>query len=214
MLSTFPPDVVSGSPFSTFDDGFTPWESSSELFSIFQFPKSNSELNTGLSDIFFQSVKPVNSSSPNYVDQTRLNCSKESSLADPVMDERRLRRMISNRESAKRSRMRKQQQFESLRNQVNCLRNKKVEISNRLQFTLYHCHCVQTENDRLLSEHRVLHRRLVNIRQNLYFRQLSTIIKAIPTYNLLIKKQNHIGLLEKWTKNWELSLSFPLFLCK
>ncbi|CAL0311600.1 unnamed protein product [Lupinus luteus] len=65
----------------------------------------------------------------------------------PIVEERRRRRVISNRESARRSRMRKQRHLENLRNQVNLFRVDNREIKTRLQFLVNHCNHVRTEND-------------------------------------------------------------------
>ncbi|CAN0917764.1 bZIP transcription factor 44 [Linum grandiflorum] len=94
-----------------------------------------------------------------------------------AMDERKRRRMISNRESARRSRMRKQRHLENLRNQLSRLRLENRELTNRLRFISYHCHLVRTDNDRLRSEHSMLRRKLSNIRQILMFR-----LAATPTW--------------------------------
>ncbi|XP_022149535.1 basic leucine zipper 43-like [Momordica charantia] len=187
--ATFPSDAILGSSFLTCDGGFNPWESS-EPFSIFQFSKPNFDFDTGLADIFLQPVESVNSSSSRSI-HAKLNIDQiDSNRTDVMDDERRQRRMLSNRESAKRSRIRKQKQFESLRNQVNQLRIKKVEISNRLRFALFHCHRVLTENDRLQSEHVVLRRKLLVIRHNLLFRQLQQLFSE---QFQPITKNNHIG---------------------
>ncbi|KAK6287724.1 hypothetical protein POUND7_013903 [Theobroma cacao] len=92
--------------------------------------------------------------------------------------------MISNRESARRSRMRKQKHLENLRNQVNRLRIENRELTNRLRFVLYHCHRVRTDNDRLRSEYSMLQQKFWDIRQILLFKQLQQFSSAWPCNNV------------------------------
>ncbi|KAE8704100.1 phytosulfokines 3-like [Hibiscus syriacus] len=96
----------------------------------------------------------------------------ESNQTVSIIDERKRRRMVSNRESARRSRMSKQRHLENLRNQANQLRIENQQLSNRLRFLLYHSHRVRTENDRLRSEYSVLRQKLSDIHQILLFKQL------------------------------------------
>ncbi|KAF9604564.1 hypothetical protein IFM89_008008 [Coptis chinensis] len=85
-----------------------------------------------------------------------------------VIDERKKRRMISNRESARRSRMRKQQHLDELINKVEQLKKENVEILQRVNATSQVYVNVESENsilraqmselsDRLLSLNSVLH---------------------------------------------------------
>ncbi|KAL7608784.1 basic leucine zipper 4 [Lactuca sativa] len=89
-----------------------------------------------------------------------------------VMDERKRRRMISNRESARRSRMRKQKHLENLRNQMNRLKTNNREVANRLRVVNLHGKLVREENQRLRSESVMLQQKLWDIRQVLLVRQL------------------------------------------
>ncbi|KAE8701167.1 putative DUF26 domain-containing protein 2 precursor [Hibiscus syriacus] len=107
----------------------------------------------------------------------------ESNQTVPIMDERKRRRMISNRESARRSRMRKQRHLENLRNQANQLRIENQQLSNRLRFLLYHSHRVRTDNDRLRSEYSML-------RQILLFKQLQQFpSSAWPCNNVTVMSE-------------------------
>ncbi|XP_061338954.1 bZIP transcription factor 53-like [Gastrolobium bilobum] len=148
MLSALPAsDTLFGNPFSAFDGCFTPWDGPDFCLAF----KPNSP-------------KPVTSSSGS-------DDPNKTHVAS-VMDERRRRRMISNRESARRSRMRKQKHLENLRNQVNLVRIENRELSNGLQFLLHHCDRVRTENDWLRSERTRLRQKLSNISQILVLQQL------------------------------------------
>ncbi|KAJ8769285.1 hypothetical protein K2173_002489 [Erythroxylum novogranatense] len=188
MLSNTPAifsDVpVPESPFSSFENEFTPWDSCELFSSVPHSPTKPVGSNLGSDEPNQSDQYPANSNS----------CSDDPSRAVSDIDERKRRRMISNRESARRSRMRKQRHLENLRNQVHRLKIENRELTNKLRYVLLHCHSVQTENDRLQSEHSVLRRKLLNIRQVLMFRQLQqqftsawpcNIITTEPTPSLI-----------------------------
>ncbi|XP_047332640.1 basic leucine zipper 43-like [Impatiens glandulifera] len=74
-----------------------------------------------------------------------------------MVDERKKRRMISNRESARRSRMRKQKHLDELCSQVMRLRMENQNLINKLNHVA-ECHDkVQRENTRLKEEASDLH---------------------------------------------------------
>ncbi|KAF5187374.1 basic leucine-zipper [Thalictrum thalictroides] len=138
---------------SVFDDeGFTPWESQELLMSS-----------------LLQQHDPLNTS--NSTNSTNSGSDELTTRPEPD-DDRKTRRMISNRESARRSRMRKQRHLEDLRNQVNRLRLDNRELTNQLKLINHHCHILKIDNSRLLSESTILRQRLSDIRRILIFRQL------------------------------------------
>ncbi|KAF4357427.1 hypothetical protein CsatB_007818 [Cannabis sativa] len=89
--------------------------------------------------------------------------SEGSSRAVYSVDERKLRRMISNRESARRSRWRKKRHLEELTEQVNQLKAENRDLKNRLGHMAQQCHVAWTENDRLSSEFLALQSRLSDL---------------------------------------------------
>lgn len=91
--------------------------------------------------------------------------SEGSSRAVYSVDERKLRRMISNRESARRSRWRKKRHLENLTDQVNRLKVQNRELKNRLGLVAQQCHVAWRENDRLSSEFLALQSRLSDLCQ-------------------------------------------------
>ncbi|KAI4383452.1 hypothetical protein MLD38_009286 [Melastoma candidum] len=139
--TAFLPDPLPFSSFEDFPDGFfTEYEPSPD-------PKSISGPDGPSLDHY----------SPNCNSAVSL---EHSSPAVTVMDERKRRRMLSNRESARRSRVRRQKHLESVRDQVNRLRLENQEISTRLTMILYHGRCLGFENSQLRSDN-------LNLRQKL-----------------------------------------------
>lgn len=148
MLSAIPSsDPLVGYPFTAFDDGLMPWDFP-DILSTFTPTSSN----------------PVTSSSgsgePNPTEEEQ---KPVANYSNRTIEDRKLRRMISNRESARRSRMRKQRHLENLRNQVNHFRIENQELNNGLQFLLHNLNCLRTQNEWLRSEQTVLQQKLSQI---------------------------------------------------
>ncbi|KAK8265501.1 hypothetical protein V6Z12_D12G181900 [Gossypium hirsutum] len=81
-----------------------------------------------------------------------------------IIDERKQRRMISNRESARRSRMRKQKHLDELLSQVVRLRNENQSLIDKLKH-VSDCHDqVVQENARLKEEASDLRRMVTDLR--------------------------------------------------
>ncbi|XP_050266351.1 basic leucine zipper 4-like [Quercus robur] len=97
--------------------------------------------------------------------------SEGSSRAVYNDNERRLRRMISNRESARRSRWRKKKHVENLSSQMNRLELENQELKKRLGSALRQCHVVWGENERLRFESVALQARLSNLYRILFTMQ-------------------------------------------
>ncbi|CAN0905769.1 Basic leucine zipper 4, partial [Linum grandiflorum] len=79
------------------------------------------------------------------------------------VDERKERRMKSNRESARRSRWRKKRHLEKLTEQAKRLKVENQELKYMLGSTLSQCHVVRRENQRLRSESVALRGRLTHL---------------------------------------------------
>ncbi|KAK4749470.1 hypothetical protein SAY87_026919 [Trapa incisa] len=164
MTSLFPagilPEPIAGFPFPSFETTFAPWD----YYNLDLESTTSSQL----------SPEPVISGSSKESVQDHVNSSpnvqKPTSEASTV-DERKQRRKISNRDSARRSRMRKQEHLETLRNQANRLRIENMQLTYRLQFALDRCYRARTDNDRLMSERITLHQKLVYVVQVMLLRQ-------------------------------------------
>ncbi|XP_073266625.1 uncharacterized protein [Populus alba] len=95
-------------PFQFFENGFTPWDCLDAFPSAPPSPKPFGS-SSGSDESNRLGQNPDNSNSNSGSD--------EPNPPVPAIDERKRRRMVSNRESARRSRMRKQKHMDNLRNQ-------------------------------------------------------------------------------------------------
>ncbi|XP_004498959.1 basic leucine zipper 4 [Cicer arietinum] len=98
-----------------------------------------------LEELFSLINQPVDPTSPG-------SGSQGSNQAVYSIPERKLRRMQSNRESARRSRWRKKRHVENLTSDLNRLRLENRELKNRLGLTMNYNLLLSTENQCLKSE--------------------------------------------------------------
>ncbi|CAM8987171.1 hypothetical protein QQ045_008107 [Rhodiola kirilowii] len=82
-----------------------------------------------------------------------------------LLDERKRKRMISNRESARRSRMRKQKQLDDLIAQVGQLTHENNQIISTINNTTHHYLDIEAENLVLRAQHQELNYRLQYLNQ-------------------------------------------------
>lgn len=92
-----------------------------------------------------------------------------------VMDQRKRKRMISNRESARRSRMRKQKHLDDLTAQVAQLRKEKDQIIIGLNFTTQEFDRVEAENSVLRARVVELSHRLESLNEIISFLNASSV---------------------------------------
>ncbi|GMI74502.1 basic leucine-zipper 44 [Hibiscus trionum] len=86
-----------------------------------------------------------------------------------LMNERKRKRMVSNRESARRSRMRKQKHLDDLQAQITQLRNDSQQILNRVNITTQHYLNVEAENSVLRAQENELRHRLQSLNEIIGF---------------------------------------------
>ncbi|XP_022737337.1 basic leucine zipper 43-like [Durio zibethinus] len=131
-------------------------------------PQGNSSLHpdssTNFSNRLFPNSQihfPFHLFSPN---GSSLSTENEAREYQPsIVDDKRLRRMISNRESARRSRMRKKQQIEELQSQVDQLQTINRQLSQKLINLLESNHDFLQENAQLKEKVSTLHMVLADV---------------------------------------------------
>ena len=154
-------DHLSGEPgfFQTAGFSFSPWDTQENPF-----------LSPPQEPVFSFSGSDNSTPKTNSSDDGEMNPAAEYDVV--MVDERKRRRMISNRESARRSRMRKQKHLENLRNQLNRFKTGNKELTNRLRVLNLHGQLLREENQSLRYESVMLQQKLWDIRQVLLVRQL------------------------------------------
>lgn len=86
-----------------------------------------------------------------------------------LMDQRKRKRMISNRESARRSRMRKQKHLDDLALQVSQLRNENQQIVTSVNLTTQRFLAVESENSVLRAQLNELNNRFESLNEIINF---------------------------------------------
>lgn len=94
---------------------------------------------------------------------SRNSGSEGSNHTTGSIDERKRRRMISNRESARRSRWRKKMHLEELTEQLDRFTSENRELQSQLSQVVNQCHLVRMDNQRLRSESVALEARLSHL---------------------------------------------------
>lgn len=103
---------------------------------------------------------------------TTLSSSSDTNRSVYSLEERKHRRMISNRESARRSRQRKKRHLEKLVAEMNRLKGENRELKEQLCLATYRSHVVTAETELLRSEYINLQTRLFRLYPSLMSMQL------------------------------------------
>ncbi|KAI3992122.1 hypothetical protein MKX01_015013 [Papaver californicum] len=155
-----------GIPYPVIGNGFTPSENQDddggEITNFFLSLLSSSSPETTTTTTT-NSVLSTNSSLPG--DTVR-------AISEEEQQERKKRRMVSNRESARRSRMRKQKHLEDLRVKLNKMKFENREMKNRLSYSVQNTQLFRRDNEKLRFESEILRRKLSDIRRILILRKL------------------------------------------
>ncbi|KAJ4835525.1 hypothetical protein Tsubulata_046464 [Turnera subulata] len=124
-----------------------------------QNPESSSSylnriLSNSLIHVPLHMISPTTSPLSNNADSTTLNDQPtrdhhHNQQPPDISNEKRLRRMISNRESARRSRMRRKRQIEDLQSRVNHLQAMNHQLSEKVIHLLENNHQVLQDNSQL-----------------------------------------------------------------
>ncbi|OIS96986.1 PREDICTED: bZIP transcription factor 11-like [Nicotiana attenuata] len=83
-----------------------------------------------------------------------------SSSSGDLMNERKRKRMVSNRESARRSRMKKKKHLDDLMSQVEQLKEENIKIITSINATIQNYATVEAENNVLRAQMMELNQRL------------------------------------------------------
>ncbi|XP_020593211.1 bZIP transcription factor 53 [Phalaenopsis equestris] len=107
--------------------------------------------------------------------------SSSSENSGLMIDERKRKRMVSNRDSARRSRLRKQQHLDEIVNQVAHLKNENEQVEMQISLHMNHYLKVESENNILRTQIRELTDRLQSMNSVLRFvEEFSGISLDIP----------------------------------
>lgn len=106
------------------------------------------------------------------------NCGSDEDLQVLMMDQRKRKRMISNRESARRSRMRKQKHLDELVAQVAHLRNENQKILTRVNLTTQQFLTIEAENSVLRAQANELTHRLESLNEIVDFVNTNSAISS------------------------------------
>ncbi|KAJ7955430.1 BZIP transcription factor [Quillaja saponaria] len=129
-----------------------------------------------------------------------------------VMDQRKRKRMVSNRESARRSRIRKQNHLDDLISQVGQLKKENNEILSSMGITTQLCLSIEAENSILGAQMAELNNRL---------QSLNEIIDYINSSNYLLDETEGTqicedGFMNPWDNlymNQPIMASAEMFMC-
>ncbi|XP_077240372.1 bZIP transcription factor 53-like [Tasmannia lanceolata] len=106
---------------------------------------------------------------------------QNSGSDEDMMDLRKKRRMLSNRESARRSRMRKQKHMDDLISQINQLKTENNQIVMQVNFAIQQYMKVDAENTILRTQVMELTERLKSLNSVLYImEEISGLAMDIP----------------------------------
>ncbi|VVB18172.1 unnamed protein product [Arabis nemorensis] len=166
----FPSEPVLANHVPALESGFTPWDDASDLFSIFDSPVSPAEINPGLEKKNPCQIQNQSYFNPRLKDIPLNRTGSNDAFSEN--DERRKKRKLSNRESARRSREKKQKHLEDMSSQLNQLKIENQALVNQFRYVLDQCQRAKMENARLRLEHHILHEKLLNLRQALVLRQI------------------------------------------
>ncbi|KAI3669735.1 hypothetical protein L6452_41108 [Arctium lappa] len=147
---------------------------------LLHFPPQNDDVNR---PVFFSSGSDNSTPKINTSISGSDDGETNHSEVNPIDEQRRRRRKISNREAARRSRLRKQKHLENLRNRLSRYENGSRELMKRLMFVNHHGQIFRRDNQRLRSESVMLQQKLCYLHQVLELHHHTLSASAWPCNN-------------------------------
>ncbi|CAO2835106.1 unnamed protein product [Amaranthus hypochondriacus] len=142
-------------------------------------------------------------SSGNSMTSNHLQNSGSEGDLQQVMDERKRKRMASNRESARRSRQRKQKHLDDLMGQVDQLKKENNQILPTINHTTQQYLSIEAENSILKAQINELSQRLQSLNDILnYMNTLNGINSSLEDDNLGIDNLGHFGIFNGYFNNF------------
>ncbi|KAL2504055.1 basic leucine-zipper 44 [Abeliophyllum distichum] len=126
-----------------------------------------------------------------------------------LMDQRKRKRMLSNRESARRSRLRKQKHLDDMMAKVTELKNGNSQILTRINVTTQHYMNVEAENSVLRAQMMELSQRLQSLNEILnYIDSNSATVAASAATNSMFQAEEIQGFSDGFLNNpWNIMYS-------
>lgn len=127
-----------------------------------------------------------------------LNSGSEGDLKQVITDQRKRKRMQSNRESARRSRMRKQQHLDGLMNQVNQLKDENSQIMRGINIMTQKYLNVEAESSILRAQMEELSYRLQSLNEIANFINSNASSSLFVNESFLAPEINYDGVLDEY----------------
>ncbi|KAL2468317.1 basic leucine-zipper 44 [Forsythia ovata] len=150
------------------------------------------------------------SSSGNSSGSTQIQNSGSEEDLQQLMDQRKRKRMLSNRESARRSRLRKQKHLDDMMAKVTELKNENSQILTRINVTTQHYMTVEAENSVLRAQMMELSQRLQSLNEILNYinSNTATVDASAATTNCMFQAEEIQGFSDGFLNNpWNLMYS-------
>ncbi|GFZ12184.1 hypothetical protein Acr_23g0005690 [Actinidia rufa] len=160
-----PPSPNPTQTFYSLSDAYKTYPSSSEIFKIHDTTQDSSHFTTFSTNTSFPNYPPLpHNLSPNTSSHSNNNSNPMAATnqKEAVPTDLKRKRLLSNRESARRTRVRRKMQVEELQSQKNQLINTNQKLTEQLINLSQHINQMFQENSQLKEEISYLHSALAN----------------------------------------------------